>query len=514
MATTLSDLELSRRAADVDDLPVDKSLVLRFQMGHPEAYDEIFARYRPLAERVCMRILGNREDAQEAVQETMLRVLRGLPVFNGRYQLQAWIARIATNVSVDMVRARGRRPQQSAGLHDLGEDAVTDAAMDPERLVEQILERERVLSILDEIPPHHREALVLREFEGRSHEEIGDALGVSPAQAKALIHRAKSTFRRAWGEERHGIAAFLPWFLIPAGLRRLSGALQTLATRAAASPVAAEATASTAEKVTAAAVAVVVAAGTVGVGAYAVQRVQRAPASPAPVHAAPAPSASPAPAVQVIAPSPAHHTPGRAVVKPEKHHSSPSVPPATTPSPTTDPSPSPGSEPSPPPVVLPGPAPAWSGAFGIDWASGDVCGCGPGVGIDSSTASGELTAETGLDIAQRFSGAALDAEGDAAWALIAGIGAHMDASGGHLNLAFSLGGADAAHGYSGYASSASSVTGVPGDGNPVVYSFSGSYVLEGGDPSTSPIRTSGQFLVQVSVWGDGTSVFVTQMQVL
>jgi RNA polymerase sigma-70 factor (ECF subfamily) len=513
MATTLSELELTRQGADVDDLPVDKSLVLRFQMGHPEAYDEIFARYRPLAERVCMRILGDREDAQEAVQETMLRVLRGLPVFNGRYQLQAWIARIATNVSVDMVRARGRRPQQSGGLHDLGEDAVTDAAMDPERLVEQILERERVLSILDEIPPHHREALVLREFEGRSHEEIGDALGVSPAQAKALIHRAKSTFRRAWGEERHGIAAFLPWFLIPAGLRRLSGALQTLATRAAVSPIATEATASTAEKVTAAAVAVVV-AGTVGVGAYAVRHVQRAPASSAPAYAAPAPSASPAPAVQEIVPPPAHPTPHRAVDKPKKHHSSTSVPPTTTPSPTTDPSPSPDpGDTSPPPVVL-GPAPAWSGAFGINWSSEDVCDCGPGMAMDSSTASGQLTAETGLDIAQQLSGAAMDAEGDAAWALMAGIGAHMDASGGHLNLVFSLGGADGTHGYSGYASSPSSVTGVPGDGNPVVYSFSGSYVLEGGDPSTSPIRTSGQFLVQVSVWGDGTSVFVTQMQVL
>ena len=294
MATTLSDLELSRRAADVDDLPVDKSLVLRFQMGHPEAYDEIFARYRPLAERVCMRILGDREDAQEAVQETMLRVLRGLPVFNGRYQLQAWIARIATNVSVDMVRARGRRPQQSAGLHDLGDDAFTDASMDPEKLVEQILERERVLSILDEIPPHHREALVLRELEGRSHEEIGDALGVSPAQAKALIHRAKSTFRRAWGEERHGIAAFLPWFLIPACSAGWA-VRHRPSRRAHRPPGVTEATASTAEKVTAAAVAVVV-AGTVGVGAYAVRHVHRAPASPAPAHAAPAPSASPAPA--------------------------------------------------------------------------------------------------------------------------------------------------------------------------------------------------------------------------
>ena len=111
MATSLSDLELAPRTTDVDDVPVDKLLVLEFQSGGREAYAEIFERYRPLTERICYRILGNREDAQEAVQETMLRVLRGLETFNGRYQLQAWIARIATNVSVDMLRARARRPQ-------------------------------------------------------------------------------------------------------------------------------------------------------------------------------------------------------------------------------------------------------------------------------------------------------------------------------------------------------------------------------------------------------------------
>ena len=129
MATSLSDLELAPRTTDVDDVPVDKLLVLQFQNGGREAYAEIFERYRPLTERICYRILGNREDAQEAVQETMLRVLRGLETFNGRYQLQAWIARIATNVSVDMVRARARRPNTGVGLHDLDEHA--DAALDP-----------------------------------------------------------------------------------------------------------------------------------------------------------------------------------------------------------------------------------------------------------------------------------------------------------------------------------------------------------------------------------------------
>src|SRR5207344_1844534 len=90
------------------------------------------------------------------------------------------------------------------------------------------LDQEEIRSILSEIPDHHREALVLREFEGRSHEEIGDALGVLPQQAKALIHRAKKSFRRAWdqGGERRGIAALAPILLAPF---KLPGFLRKLA---------------------------------------------------------------------------------------------------------------------------------------------------------------------------------------------------------------------------------------------------------------------------------------------
>jgi hypothetical protein len=134
--------------------------------------------------------------------------------------------------------------------------------------------------------------------------------------------------------------------------------------------------------------------------------------------------------------------------------------------------------------------------------------------VSSNQASGKLTADGGLDIVQEYSGAALDAEGDAAWALSAGIGAHVQASGGHLNLTFSLDSSSGQHAFSGYAASVSSVSGIPGGGNSVVYSFVGTYVLDGGDPNTSPIRTSGQFQVQVSVWGDGTTVFVTQIHLL
>ena len=305
MATRLTDVrDFPRSGLDLDD---DKSLVLAFQSGDIDAYSDIYVKYRALSAQICYRILQDREEADEAVQETMLRVYRGLGTFNGRYQLQAWVARIATNVSLDMVRARARRPQRDPVTPDISENARLVVALtdDPSEAVERVLDQEEIRSILSEIPDHHREALVLREFEGRSHEEIGEALGVSPQQAKALIHRAKKSFRRAWDRsgERRGVAALAPIILLspfrmPGFLRKLwqpahdvvvsaTATAQQAAVQVTAAPAVTQGAVSMADKVTAAAITVIV-AGTVSVGAVAIQHTQK-PSKPTPVTASPAP---------------------------------------------------------------------------------------------------------------------------------------------------------------------------------------------------------------------------------
>ena len=386
LATRLTDVRsFPRSRIDLDD---DKSLVLAFQSGDIDAYSGIFVKYRALSAQICYRILQDREETDEAVQETMLRVYRGLGRFNGRYQLQAWVARIATNVALDMVRARSRRPQRDPALPDISEDPrhVTSPVEDTSETVERVLDREEIRSTLASIPDHHREALVLRELEGRSHQEIGDALGVSPQQAKALIHRAKRSFRRAWdqGGERRGVAALAPVILLapfrlPGFLRKLwqpahdvmasaTATAQQAAIQVTAAPAAAQSAVSMADKVTAAAITVIV-AGTVGVGAVAIRHTQK-PMKPAAAAASPAPAPA-APAIVETPPvkakpvdQPAHHK--------QRHHKPhhaqggdqvqtgtvPVVAPTETP-PPTDPSPTPGPEiPAPPP-----PAPAWTGAF-------------------------------------------------------------------------------------------------------------------------------------------------------
>jgi RNA polymerase sigma-70 factor (ECF subfamily) len=176
----------------------DKELTLAFQRGDKDAYDTIHQRYEERVHRVCRRMLGKPEDAQEAAQETFIRVYTALGKFNGRYHLGAWITRIATNVCLDHIRARSRRPVEATPVEELDVDLLASGADDPEEVTVRNAESRRVRKVLLGLPPMHRAAIVLRDFEGLSYAEVGVVLGMSECQVKALIHRARKGFRRSW----------------------------------------------------------------------------------------------------------------------------------------------------------------------------------------------------------------------------------------------------------------------------------------------------------------------------
>ncbi|MFN2587487.1 MAG: RNA polymerase sigma factor [Actinomycetota bacterium] len=187
----------------VEDLPPasadDKEMALAFQRGEKGAYQVIYERHEERVRRVCRRMLGKPEDAQEAAQETFLRVYTALGKFNGRYQLGAWITRIATNVCLDQIRARSRRPVEATPVEDLELDLLSSGAdSDPEAVTVRNAESRRVRKVLLGLPPLHRAAIVLRDFEGLSYAEVGVVLGMTECQVKALIHRARKGFRRSW----------------------------------------------------------------------------------------------------------------------------------------------------------------------------------------------------------------------------------------------------------------------------------------------------------------------------
>jgi RNA polymerase sigma factor (sigma-70 family) len=169
----------------------DERLTRRAVGGDERAFAAIFRRYHQDLYRFCLAIVGNPEDAQDALQNTMIKVLRALPGEERRIELKPWLYRIAHNESIDLLRRRRETRQldveQAAPGCGLAEDAATR-----ERL-------RRLIADLRELPERQREVLVMRELEGFDFEEIGAALETSAGVVRQTLYEARRSLRQMEG---------------------------------------------------------------------------------------------------------------------------------------------------------------------------------------------------------------------------------------------------------------------------------------------------------------------------
>jgi RNA polymerase sigma factor (sigma-70 family) len=172
LSSLLSDERLTRRAVGGDD----------------RAFAAIFRRYHQPLYRFCLAIVGNPEDAQDALQNAMVKVLRALPGEERRIDLKPWLYRIAHNESIDLLRRRRETSQldveQVAPGYGLAEDAATR-----ERL-------RRLVADLRELPERQRQVLVMREMSGLDFDEIAVAVQSSPAVARQTLYEARQSLRQ------------------------------------------------------------------------------------------------------------------------------------------------------------------------------------------------------------------------------------------------------------------------------------------------------------------------------
>lgn len=157
------------------------------------AWGEIARKYGRFLYNVAYRLTGNDDDAQDLVQEVLLRVRRGLE----RYQpgsMEGWLSRIATNAFLDDVRRRRRRP-----LELLPDEP--DTALPPSRAADADFEAaalsEDVQAALRNLPPDYRSAIVLSDVVGLTYQEISDALDVPIGTVRSRLHRGRALLRGA-----------------------------------------------------------------------------------------------------------------------------------------------------------------------------------------------------------------------------------------------------------------------------------------------------------------------------
>jgi RNA polymerase sigma-70 factor (ECF subfamily) len=170
--------------------PEDRELVTAAQDGDRDALDTLLRRHYDLVHAVCRRIAGGTRDADDAAQEAMIGIVRGLPRFDGRSSVSTWMYRIATNAALDELRRRRRRP----ALHVADDDGPVREDVDPvaHRRVDAVVDRLALDDALRRLPDEFRAAVVLRDVADLDYAEIADVLDVPVGTVKSRIARGRA----------------------------------------------------------------------------------------------------------------------------------------------------------------------------------------------------------------------------------------------------------------------------------------------------------------------------------
>ena len=170
-------------------------IVQRVLEGDTNAFEELVLEYEKKVYNVSLRMLNNSEDASDMTQEAFIKAYNSLSGFRGDSKFSVWLTRIVSNLCLDFLRSRNRRPTVSLSMEDEdGEDVqldIADTSQSPEQLLERSLTRESVRRGLQSLPEDYREILLLREIQGLSYDEIAAALDIEVGTVKSRIFRGR-----------------------------------------------------------------------------------------------------------------------------------------------------------------------------------------------------------------------------------------------------------------------------------------------------------------------------------
>jgi RNA polymerase sigma-70 factor, ECF subfamily len=204
--------------------PTDPGLLARAAAGEEAAFASLVGPHQRAVFRHCYRMLGSGADAEDATQDTLERAWRRLATYDGSGPFGAWLQRIATNVSLDMLRAKRTRigpadygPPMAPGAMPAPPDLelawvqpVSDADLhgtgDPQ---EELVRREEIslafVAALQRLAPRQRAALLLHDVLAFTHAEVAEVLEVSTSAVNSLLSRAREAVRATAGSPQPGI---------------------------------------------------------------------------------------------------------------------------------------------------------------------------------------------------------------------------------------------------------------------------------------------------------------------
>lgn len=180
----------------------DAGLLARLQAGERYAFEELVNKYNTSVYNLALRLSNDREDARDATQDTFLKVYNNISKFRGDSQLRTWIYRITVNQVANQQRWWRRRRREktvSLDINDPNETSLSQklpsSGQTPEQQALAAEKRKMIAAALEKLKFDFRVAVILRDIEGLSYEEIADTLEVSVGTIKSRIARGREELR-------------------------------------------------------------------------------------------------------------------------------------------------------------------------------------------------------------------------------------------------------------------------------------------------------------------------------
>lgn len=177
---------------------VDQLLVERAQGGDQQAFDRLVGKYQRKLGRLLSRFIRDPSEVEDVTQEAFIKAYRALPSFRGESAFYTWLYRIGINTAKNYLVAQGRRAPTSTGFDTEEAETFEDASQlrdinTPESVLMSKQIGQTVNAAMDALPEELRTAIVLREIEGLSYEEISEIMGCPIGTVRSRIFRARES---------------------------------------------------------------------------------------------------------------------------------------------------------------------------------------------------------------------------------------------------------------------------------------------------------------------------------
>jgi RNA polymerase sigma-70 factor (ECF subfamily) len=196
----------------------ESAMIARIVAGERELFHDLIRPYERMLFNACHAMLRNPEDAEDAVQDAVLKAFRGLKSFRAEAKFSTWMVTIATNEARTRLRRQKIAPMESleAQTEELEGDVTPAILKDWRPVPSDVLESKEMRHLIEqavgELPPIYREVFMLRDVEELNVQETAEALGIEPGAVKTRLHRARMMLQKqlapalAAGEESKGSA--------------------------------------------------------------------------------------------------------------------------------------------------------------------------------------------------------------------------------------------------------------------------------------------------------------------